>query len=506
MKGSLKTEVRKNGFNICVVCIFAFLSLFGILHHEIWLDEAQHWLLARDSNSLADLWKNTRYEGHPLLWNLILYGITRFTYDPLWMQLAHWSISVIAVAVFIFSSPLPRRWNVLFVFGYFMLFEYTMLSRNYSLLILFFFLSLRFYVSSRYIMLGISLFLLSNTHLFGLIMAGWLAIIILLFDTFNDQLPVAESRSRKLALFIFLAGALLSLAQISPPGDSPFLPSISTLFSHTGIERLLAVFLKAFFPIPDIFNYHFWNSNILTGMSKILAGIVSVVVIFVTVGIAADSRKSLILFLGTSISIIAVVITLYPASIVQASRHFGLIFIVLIGSIWIGVRERETRYLNYLSPKRKTVLVTSFLLVQVVAGCIAFYLDLKRPFSESRNVASFLEKNNFLDSPILTFQAPIPTISCYAKQKTYTIPSGERSSFFSWHKKGLYTDTETSASTLLKEAERFVMDHGSEGILVVYEPIEETKNTRLLKAFTQGVVKTENYYVYLISTSTHHND
>ena len=505
MKGSLKNEVGKNGFNICVVCIFAFLSLFGILHHEIWLDEAQHWLLARDSSSLVDLWKNTRYEGHPLLWNLILYCITRFTHDPLWMQLAHWSISVVAVAIFIFSSPLASNWNVLFVFGYFMLFEYTMLSRNYSLLLLFFFLSLRFYVTSRYLILGISLFLLSNTHLFGLIIAGWLAIIILLFDTFNDQLPVAESRSRKLVLFIFLAGALLSLAQISPPGDSPFLPSIGTLFSRTGIERFFAVFLKAFFPIPDLFDYHFWNSNLLTGTSKILAGIVSVVVIFATVIIANNTRKSLILFLGTSLSIIAVVITLYPASIVQASRHFGLIYIVLIGSIWIGFREGKTPYLNFLSPKRKTMLITSLLLVQLVAGSIAFYLDLKRPFSESRNVISFLEQNNFLHSPILTFQAPIPTISCYAQQKTYTIPSGERSSFFSWEKKDLYTNTTTSASDLLKEAERFVMDHGNEGILVVYEPIEETKNTRLLKAFTRGVVKTENYYVYLISISAHND-
>jgi hypothetical protein len=505
MKDSFINERSKNGLEISVVFIFAAVSLFGILHHEIWLDEAHHWLLARDSKSLTELWENTRYEGHPLLWNIILYAVTRFTYDPLWMQVSHWAISVAVVTVFIYSSPLPRHWNVLFVFGYFMLFEYAMLSRNYSLLLLFFFLSLRFYARSRDVALGISLFFLSNTHLFGLIIAGWLVIIILLSKPYGAQLQVKKSRSRKLGLVIFGFGALLSILQIAPPGDSPFLPTVRTLFSSIGIERFLAVFLKAFLPIADPFDYHFWNSNLITGISKISAGVVSVILIFVTVLIAAETRKSLILFLGTSISIIAVVIALYPASIVQASRHFGILYIVFVGCIWLASGEEKTRYLTLLSAKTKGMLVTFLLLVQVVAGVMAFYLEIKRPFSESQNVVSFLEQNNFLQRPIITFTAPIPAISSYAQQKTYTMPSGEQAGFFSWGKKEIAVNT-TSASDLLKKAEEFVADHGNEGILIVYQPIEETKNTRLLKAFTQGVVRVENYYVYHISTANRGND
>jgi hypothetical protein len=43
--------------------------LLGLLlaHHEMWRNELQAWLLARDSDSLAELWRNTRYEEHPLL-------------------------------------------------------------------------------------------------------------------------------------------------------------------------------------------------------------------------------------------------------------------------------------------------------------------------------------------------------------------------------------------------------------------------------------------------------
>jgi len=505
MIGSFITKINRHSFVVFLLLTFAALSLLGIIHHEIWLDEAHHWLLARDSKSMLELWRNTRYEGHPLLWNLILFVITRFTNDPLWMQLSHWVISVVAASVFVSSSPLPRSWKVLFVFGYFMLFEYTMLSRNYSLLLLFFFLSLRFYTASRYLALGISLFFLSNTHLFGLIIAGWFT-IVMLSNTHNEPLLAKESRPRKLGLVIFLVGALLSIIQIYPPGNSPFLPTVGTLFSSIGIERFLAVFLKAFFPIPDPFDYHFWNSNLLTGISKILAGIVSVILIFVTILIAADTRKSLILFLGASVSIIAVVIILYPASIVQASRHFGILYIVFVGSLWLASGEEKTRSPKLLSAKRKSMVVTFLLLIQVVAGATAFYLDLERPFSESRNVVSFLEQNNFLHKPIITFTAPIPAISSYAQQKTYTMPSGEQAGFFSWGKRELEINTTASASDLLKKAERFVADHGDTGILIVYQPIGETKNTRLLKAFTKGVVQIENYYVYLISTSDRGSD
>ena len=117
-----------------VTTLFAGISLVGILFHEIWLDEAHHWLLARDSASLSELWAVSRYEGHPIFWNVILFIITRFTSDPVWMQLVHWLISVTVVFFVMRFSPLPALWNILFVFGYFILYEYTVISRNYSIL------------------------------------------------------------------------------------------------------------------------------------------------------------------------------------------------------------------------------------------------------------------------------------------------------------------------------------------------------------------------------------
>lgn len=105
--------------------------------HGMWLDELQHWCLARDGGSLAELFHNTRNEGHPPLWHLLLFGITRFTADPAWMQVLHTAIGVCTAAVVLWRAPFVWWWRVLIVFGYFFLFEYTVVARNYGLALLF---------------------------------------------------------------------------------------------------------------------------------------------------------------------------------------------------------------------------------------------------------------------------------------------------------------------------------------------------------------------------------
>lgn len=145
--------------------IFFGFSIIGILNHELWLDEMHHWLLGKDSASLIDLWKNTRYEGHPILWNLFLYYLSRFTSNPLWMQLLHISITTAAVVVFLLFSPFSKTFKTIFIFGYFPLYEYNVLSRNYSVgvLLLFICCSLYHQRKAHYVLLSIFLSLAANT-------------------------------------------------------------------------------------------------------------------------------------------------------------------------------------------------------------------------------------------------------------------------------------------------------------------------------------------------------
>src|SRR6185436_17354560 len=118
---------------VFIAAIYFALSLIGILHHEAWLDETHHFLLARDSNSLRELAYNAHYDGHPLLWNIMLFAITRFTPNLFYMQLLHIFIALTAVIIFLRNAPFHDLFKILFVFGYFMLYEYNIISRNYAI-------------------------------------------------------------------------------------------------------------------------------------------------------------------------------------------------------------------------------------------------------------------------------------------------------------------------------------------------------------------------------------
>src|SRR4051812_5914996 len=99
----MKTTIPWFGAGLTLV--FLLLTVTGIFHHEIWLDEAHHWLLAKDSNSPGELFYNARYEGHPALWNMLLFILSRFTGNPLAMQLLNVLIATAGVFLFCRFAP-----------------------------------------------------------------------------------------------------------------------------------------------------------------------------------------------------------------------------------------------------------------------------------------------------------------------------------------------------------------------------------------------------------------
>ena len=48
--------------------IVAVVGLVGAFNHELWRDEAEPWLIGRDSASPADLLRHMSTQGHPALW------------------------------------------------------------------------------------------------------------------------------------------------------------------------------------------------------------------------------------------------------------------------------------------------------------------------------------------------------------------------------------------------------------------------------------------------------
>ena len=63
-------KLNNKYFFLFILILFITLVFIVGYNHEPWADEAQCWLICRD-NSLINILKETKYEGHPFIWFFI---------------------------------------------------------------------------------------------------------------------------------------------------------------------------------------------------------------------------------------------------------------------------------------------------------------------------------------------------------------------------------------------------------------------------------------------------
>src|SRR5262245_35057930 len=131
-----KKVMKKDRERVLLWAIFiayVLLLLMALSKHELWGDEIHSWNIARSSHDLSELLQNSRYEGHPPLWYVVLFTITRFTHEPEYIKIAQALFAMAMVFILLFASPFPLIIRALLPFGYYLAFEYAALSRNYAI-------------------------------------------------------------------------------------------------------------------------------------------------------------------------------------------------------------------------------------------------------------------------------------------------------------------------------------------------------------------------------------
>jgi hypothetical protein len=353
----------------------------------MWRDELQAWLLAAGSGSLPELFHNLRYEGHPALWHLLLFAVSRVT-DALWpMQVLHLAIAAAAVFLFARNAPFSRRARALFAFGYFPLFEYGVISRSYSLglLLVLAFASLApRRLSHSYLSLGIVLALLANANAYGWLLAAALAgglVVEALTRAAARQAVAARLGETLLSLGIWAAGALLGVLQMLPPDDGGFAARSSWSFAWDPQKLLLtlASVAQAYLPLPNVGAEAVWNSLLLW---RLPAQVSVLLAVGAVAGLAFHLRRSrlaLAAYLGGTLILLAFAYGFYFGWL----RHHGHHFVLAVGCLWLARRDEES------APRRDLPLVL-WLTVQMIAGLTLWGLDLMLPFSNARAVARLL--------------------------------------------------------------------------------------------------------------------
>ena len=120
-----------------VFLFFVICAGHNILSHPLWRDETDAWLVARDSTSITNLLNNVKYTGRPPLWYLVLYCATRLSVDVKMLQVITFLITGMVVALIVFLLICPLTLKILMLSGFYFLFGFSVLSRDYSIILLF---------------------------------------------------------------------------------------------------------------------------------------------------------------------------------------------------------------------------------------------------------------------------------------------------------------------------------------------------------------------------------
>ncbi|MFB2980565.1 hypothetical protein [Microseira sp. BLCC-F43] len=509
-----------NALKNWLILLFFSLGLIGILHHEMWRDELQSWLIAKDSSSIIDLFNNLRYEAHPALWHSCLYLITRFTHNPLAMQIFHLLLATSVIYVFIEFSPFTRFQKILFTFGYFPFYEYSIISRSYSLGILLIFIFCALYPTRNrnYFPLSVILALLANTHAYGLIFALFLAMTLVL-DGFLAQDIRTLFKTKKWQTLVSLAivclGILMGIFQIIPLDDADFKSDVIRLEDWAAFpllnNRLFATILtiwRSYIPIPNFFQYQFWNTNILINgdsIARICA--ISITIIILLYSAALFIRKPIVLFLylcGTC-GFLVFSYTKFIGSL----RHHGNLFFLFLACVWISSfyiksdllieklksSQKILTRLN-LVDRYKNVYLSGILFAHVIAGLLAVYLDFNYTFSGSKEVANYIDQQGLKDYVLVGSRdyAAAP-VAGFLNRQIYYLESDKLGSFIVWRNRKLPKQRE-----VLDRVERLIKQNNKALLILNYKlKVKRNElNISFLFKSSQSIVPDETYYLYLI--------
>ena len=425
-------STRRHFYEALLVLGFVLLCGFNLLHHPMWRDELLPWIFARDSASIPDLLHNMRYEAQPRLWYLLLYGVVRLVHDPVAIQATHLLIIGSAVALFVRFCPLPFYIKALTVFGYFFVYEYGTISRNYALgVLLCFAFCARFSKREKgYLGLAAILFLASQADQFAGLIAGGLGGLLIL-----EALMKPEARDRvrahkvdaALSFLLIYGGVLLGFWSGIPASDK------TNAFFSLGFdpEKILHAFGAIWdgfvpFPEPSLLNAWGWGMTGHAVFGPLACHAILGMILFpVTVSFFRRSRLMLWSYLGGA----GLLLLLAFVQGNSYARHAGHFFIWFIICLWLahyfpisgGLRPSASKTgkksrgrLQGIKPevsggrpfelsRFQKLFVCSLLIVHIFDSAFLSIAGYSNPFSCSKAAALYLEQHDLKKIPILGY-------------------------------------------------------------------------------------------------------
>lgn len=407
---------------VLYIAIIAIVMCF----HEPWFDEAQSWLIARDS-SLADIISvRPHYEGHPPFWNLLLAIAAKnsvpYEFGIKGIQLVCASL---LGAWLIFKSPFKRASSLatfLIPFTYFACFQYGVTSRPYALLCLSLLVAAHYWNSadsktSSAWKLAISLMFMCLLSVYGIAFAAgftiawiWRVFSKNISKTLNFssilhaiKATIASNWARLISwgLIAIFGAANLALAW---PAKNAF-ATRATIDGNSTIAKCFAFIFVM--PSESMFTSFYGDISMrrmpFDFLPITICTIFSLVIWAFAIKIA--KRRKLLAVLVIPYLVLTIVAVRY-----FTLHHAGLIFVFLLSVLWIShikeplsskdipaifVKVAPTKFRFIKNKAFKINLLISIILApSLIWNAFACVNDILFDYSPSRAVAQYISSNH----------------------------------------------------------------------------------------------------------------
>jgi hypothetical protein len=453
MSETRRPEEGDRRFELIALACFAIVLALVAAFHEPWNAETQSWRLAIDSDGFAALAHNARYEGHPLLFHFILQLVGHLS-RAWWAAAATNAVIACAAAWMVLRfAPFGRLEKALVIGGYFLLYEYGVIVREYGLGVLLAFAACAAWTAPRrrWILAIVCLVLMSNTSVLGFLVA-LAAGAAFVMDVIWPDGPEPPRISRRLlvvgatCLVLVAVLAVVVARQVIPPGGAAYKGegvAVVGRMSAYDIGWSLTLPLRAMLPLAPIgegtVQANRWafepGGRATLGLEVLLSGALVALGCVMTV----RRRTALAFYLIGTLGLVAFFLLFVRGYV----RHHGHIAIVWIMAAWLSRSGPPTAWPAAIEPfaeraRRVAPRVLRWSLVPMTLAAVEFSIgDLVLPYADVVAVANLLRSRGLVDRPIIgVARSNAAAVGALLDRDVFLPREGRRSKFVIWGDRG----------------------------------------------------------------------
>lgn len=505
----MKEFVKKNKVNLVIMLCYSIITFIILLFHESWRDEAQAWLIARDLN-IIDIFGQMKYEGHPVIWYLILVPFAKLGLPYIFVKIVSWLICNIAVWLILKKAPFNIFIKILFIFSMPMIYLYPSISRSYCLIPLAITI-VAIYFGQRHekpIQYILSILFLANTHV---IMYGMVGILLLLFyieELIQNRKTNSKEQKKKvyISLIVIIVGLILTLI--------PILISMTTN-TDVSLTSNTSIFEDTKLKMENAYE------KIMTGCfgeNELILKIVAIaLIILLCYEIRYHFKNALVIICTEGLQFL-----IYTYVYMGSEQRVSTLILLMMFIFWIQNDKKEKtvnmdknekelvnnqKYLKRQKRKEQLTNVAEYILVFVLIINIANGMDavnkeIKTTYSSSYETSEWIKNNLEDDSIFICTNMPLSSaiIPYIGKDVFWSPQTLDYFSFTTW-------DENYRTGYSLRDLQKRVKDNFETDqnlyLIYTYDFNEETMSSLeeqgyITKMYESNIAEKEEYTIYKI--------